>query len=142
MPVDDLSTKALQIFETCLLVDNNLWGKLVSSSPIIFNHNLKTTSVLFFIADFNLSSCEFDSFTFYTDKNQIIQRSCTQENCTYKNFTVPCEKSKTVSYASSIIKNIVVFLALSKFGIKLNCWIPLRSASRTWCLSKSIAIIL
>ena len=123
--VDDLSAKALRIFETCLLVDNNLWGKLVSSSPIIFNHNLKTTSVLFFIADFNLSSCEFDSFTFYTDKNQIIQRSCTQENCTYKNFSVPCEKSKTVSCASSIIKNIVVFPALSKFAIKLIAEFPL-----------------
>ena len=31
---------------------------------IIFDDNLKTTSVLFFIADFNLSICEFDSFTF------------------------------------------------------------------------------
>ena len=57
--VDDLSAKALRRFATCLLVNNNLWGKLVSSSPIIFDDNLKTTSVLFFIADFNLLSCEF-----------------------------------------------------------------------------------
>ena len=73
---DDLSAKALRKFTTWLLVNNNLWGKLVSSPPIIFDHNLKTTSVLFFIADDNLLSCEFDSLTFkmlycviYTDKN-------------------------------------------------------------------------
>ena len=44
--------------------------------PIIFDDNLKTTSDSFFIADFNLLNCEFDSFTFkvcivsfYIDKN-------------------------------------------------------------------------
>ena len=72
----DLPAKALRRFTTWLLVNNNLWGNLVSSPPIIFDHNLKTTSVLFFIADVHLLSCEFDSFTFkmlycviYTDKN-------------------------------------------------------------------------
>ena len=62
--VDDLPPIALRRFATCLLVNNYLWGRLVSSSPIIFDDNLKTTSVSFFIADFNLLSCEFDSFTF------------------------------------------------------------------------------
>ena len=47
-----------------LLVNNNLWGKLVSSSPMIFDDNLKTTSDSFYIADLNLLSCEFDSFIF------------------------------------------------------------------------------
>ena len=68
--------KALQRFETCLLVNNNLWQKSVSLSPIILDDSLKTTSVSFFIADLDLLSCEFDSFTlnycivlFYTDKN-------------------------------------------------------------------------
>ena len=32
--------------------------------PIIFDDIRKTTSFWFFIADFNLLSCEFDSFTF------------------------------------------------------------------------------
>ena len=59
----------------------------------------------------------------------------------YKTFTVPCEKSKTVSFASSVIKNIVVFPALSKFALKLICWITVGSVSRTYLL-KSIAIIL
>ena len=34
---------------------------------------------------------------------------------------MPCENSKTVSFASSIIKNVVVFPALSKFAVKLIC---------------------
>ena len=61
--VGHLSEKALWRFGTCLLVNNNLRGKLVSSSLIIFDDNLKTIS-FFFIADFNLLSCEFDGFTF------------------------------------------------------------------------------
>ena len=40
--------------------------KLVLSSEllIVFDDSLKTTSVSFFIADFSLLSCEFDSFSF------------------------------------------------------------------------------
>ena len=42
-----------------------MWKMLSSSElPIIFDDNLKTTSVSFFIADLNLLSCEFDSFAF------------------------------------------------------------------------------
>ena len=37
-----------------------------------------------------------------------------------QNFTVPCEKSKTISFASSVMKSIVV-PALSKFAVKLIC---------------------
>ena len=64
--VDDLSAKALRRFATCLLVNNNSCGKLIlsSESPIIFDDNFKTTSDSFSIADFNLLSCEFYSFTF------------------------------------------------------------------------------
>ena len=58
--------KALRRFATCLLVKNILCGKLVSSSElsVIFDDNLKITSVSLFIANFNLLSCEFDNFTF------------------------------------------------------------------------------
>ena len=62
--VDKYFAKALRRFATCLLVNNNLRGKLVSLSPIIFDDNLKTTSVSFFIAYISLLSCKFDSFTF------------------------------------------------------------------------------
>ena len=66
MSFDVLLAKALRRFATCLSVSNNLWGKLVSSCelPITFDDSLKTTLVSFFIAGFNLLSCDFDSFTF------------------------------------------------------------------------------
>ena len=53
-----------------------------------------------------------------TNKNQAF-------NCTYKTFTVPCEKSKTVSFASSMIKYIVVSISPSKFVVNIICWIYL-----------------
>ena len=53
-------------------------------------------------------------------------------------YTVPYEKSKTVFFASSIMKNIVVFPALSKFAVKLICWMALGSASNACSLLKSI----
>ena len=61
---DELFAKDLQRLDTYLSVNNNLWGKLVSLSPTMFDDNLTTTSDSFFIADFNLLSCECDSLTF------------------------------------------------------------------------------
>ena len=57
--VDDLLAKVLRRFLTCPLINDSLWGKLVSSLPTIFDDNLKTTPVPFFIADFNLLIYEF-----------------------------------------------------------------------------------
>ena len=37
----------------------------------------------------------------------------------YKTFTVPSEKFRTTSFAFLIMKNILVFPALSKFAVKL-----------------------
>ena len=61
---------------TCLSVNNNSWGKLVSLLPIMFDDNLSNASDSFFIDDFNLLSYEFDTLhlnycivSFYTDKN-------------------------------------------------------------------------
>ena len=63
---DQPFAKALRFFETCVLVNNNLCGKLFSSleSPTTFDERFKVTLVLFFIVDFNLFSCGFDYFTF------------------------------------------------------------------------------
>ena len=86
---------------------------------------LKVLHFHFFIAVLNLLSCEFDSFTFkllYCVIFILIKiKIYFVFNYIYKTFTVPCENSKTVSFASSIIKNIVVFPALSKFAVKLIC---------------------
>ena len=57
-------------------------------------------------------------------------------------LTVPCEKSKTVSFASSIMKNVNLLLLRLRFPGKLICCIAFQSASSTCCLCKSIAIIL
>ena len=51
----------------------------------------------------------------------MIQWKCIQRSCIYETFPVPCEMSKTVSLASSRMKQILVFLALSKFAVKLIC---------------------
>ena len=63
---DEIFTKVLRTIETCLSVNNNFYGKLVSSlkSPITFDESFKNTSVQFFIPHFNLLRCELDNFTF------------------------------------------------------------------------------
>ena len=63
---DKLFPKVLQSFETCLSVSNNLCEKVISylDLPIIFDNNLKLTPVSFFIAYFDLWSCELENFTF------------------------------------------------------------------------------
>ena len=56
---DEPFAKVSQSLKTCVLVNNNLCGKLVSSleSPITFDERFKFASVPFFIHDFNLLSC-------------------------------------------------------------------------------------
>ena len=63
---DKLFAKALRRFATYLLVNNKFYGKLVSSLElsIMFGDSLDFTSVSFFIADFDLLSCEFVNFKF------------------------------------------------------------------------------
>ena len=63
---DELFAKALQNLQTCVLVNNNLFGKLVSSLelPITFHERIEVTTVSFFVPDYNLLSCELDNFTF------------------------------------------------------------------------------
>ena len=53
---------------------------------------------------------------------------------------VPLEKSKAVSSASLIMKNIVAPSAPFRFPGKLTCCIAFGLASTTCCLLKSIAI--
>ena len=64
---DELFVKLLRILETCVSVNDNLCGKLVSplESPITFNERFQGTSVLFFVvANFNLLSCELHNLKF------------------------------------------------------------------------------
>ena len=74
-------------------------------SPTIFDKRFKVTLVPFFIADFNLLVCELDKFTFKVLYWSFYIKA--KIKLEYFTFTVPCEKSKTISLASSIMKNIV-----------------------------------
>ena len=60
----------------------------------------------------------------------------------HNTFTVPCRKSKMVSFASSILKNIVAFPCRSKFAVILLYSIAFGSESSACFLLKSIVIIL
>ena len=64
MLTDELLANALRMLETHLSVNKNSRGKLPLSlaSPIMLGDNLIKTSFSFFIAAFNLLSCEFENF--------------------------------------------------------------------------------
>ena len=53
MLAEELFAKVLRSFETCILVNNNLYGKLFSSleSTTTFDEIFKISSVPFFITD-------------------------------------------------------------------------------------------
>ena len=61
---EELFAKALESFETYVLVNNNLGRKLFSSSPTASDESFKITSVPFFVPDFNILSCRLENFTF------------------------------------------------------------------------------
>ena len=126
--------KALRSFETCVLVNNKSCGKLLPSleSRTTFNESFKVTSVPLFIRDFNLLSYELDNFTFKVFVlfyiYIILKQNKTMEHI-HNTFTVPCEKSKMVSFVSSLMKNIVAPSSLSRFPVKLIWRIAFGSAS-------------
>ena len=58
----------------------------------------------------------------------------------YNFFTVSYEKSRIVSLTSSVMKNISVFPVISRFAVKLICFIGFESASIDCFLLRFIAI--
>ena len=58
----------------------------------------------------------------------------------YNALTVPCQKSKIVSFAASVMKKIVAlsftFTPRFRFQVKLICCIVFGSASSACCLLK------
>ena len=63
---EELFTKVLRSFETCVSANNNLCGKLFSllELPATFNKSFKVTSEPFFYSWCNLWSSKLDNFTF------------------------------------------------------------------------------
>ena len=89
-------------FEIYLSVSKDLCGKLVTLlTSSIFYHNLRVTSVLFFVTNFNLSSCEFDSFMFILWSQAILYLSIKINKLLSNNLTDPCEKSKIIYFICS-----------------------------------------
>ena len=109
-----------------------------------------STIFLFLILIYKL-----DIESFYTDiiseQNRIVEHAVQSRTLAtraksyddiYNTLTVPCEKSKMVSFASSIMKNIFVFPSQFRFAVKWICCLAFGSAPSACCLLKSIAIIL
>ena len=79
-------------------------------------------------------SHDFYDELFYTDVISNENKFSIATLQYYNTFTGPCEISKVVSFASSIMKNIVVFPDWSRFSIKLICCIAFAFASSACCL--------
>ena len=95
---------------------------------------LKLVHCHFFIPDLSIRQ-----FTFKVLYLVILYENYIKVKQNYNTFTVPCEKSKIVSFASSIMKTTS---ARSRFPVKLICFIAFGSASSAYCLLKSVAVIL
>ena len=68
---DELFIKTLRILKACVLVNNNLCGKVVSSTELLiaFNESFKNSSGQFFITACNFLSCELENF-----KHKLLYR--------------------------------------------------------------------
>ena len=66
MLTEELFAKALRRLKSCLIVNNNLYGKLFSwlELPTTFDYIFKVTSVPLLIPNFDFLSYELDNFTF------------------------------------------------------------------------------
>ena len=68
---DELFIKTLRILKACVLVNNNLCGKVVSSTELLiaFDESFKNSSGQFFITACNFLSCELENF-----KHKLLYR--------------------------------------------------------------------
>ena len=71
-----------------------------------------------FITDFNLLGWELHNFTFKVLQWVILYWYYIKTKQNYNASTVPCEKFKIVSFASSIMKNINLLLLPLIFPVK------------------------
>ena len=114
-------------------------------APTRFNESFKFTSAPFFICDFNLLTCGFNYFTFKVLYWVILHWyyiKVKTKTTNHSTLIVPREKSKIVSFAFSIMKNINLLLFPLRFPVKLIYFFSFGPASNACCLLKSIAIIL
>ena len=141
---DKLFTKTLRGLEFCVLFNNKLHRKLVSllESPITFDERFKFTWVPLIIPGFHVLSCILGNFTFKMLDWVILYWFYFKAKWNDNTLTVSGEKSKMVSFASSLMRNFVVSPFRRRVPVTLSCCIALGSVSNACCLLKSVAIIL
>ena len=100
---------------------------------------MKGTATEFFISDFNLLSCELDNFMFKVLYWVILYWYFIKTKQNYNTLIVLREKSKIVSIASSVIKDVTVlsFTSSTRFRFPVEFVVLLLTY-----LLISIAIIL
>ena len=107
---------------------------------------MKGTAIEFFIPDFNLLSCELDHFMFKVLYWVILYWYFIKTKQNYNTLIVLREKSKIVSIASSVIKNVTVLSFTSstrfRFPVELICCLAFGSKSGACYLLISVAISL
>ena len=75
-----------------------------------------------------------------SEQNKIVEHAVANlYEDIHNTFIVSSKKSKTVSFASLIIKYIAICPSLFRFAVKLICCIAPGTASSACCLLKSIA---
>ena len=84
---------------------------------------MKVSKLPLFIPDVNLLSWELNIFTFNVFYWVILYWYYIKTIQDLKTLKVPCKISKTVSFASSIMRNIAVPFSLSSLPVKLICCI-------------------
>ena len=109
-------------------ITNPIWWKIYSYFTILFFLDIKLLSWQLGNVIFKMLGWVI-LYWYYIKAKQICNT-----------FSVPCEKSKIISFASSVLKNIVVFSFWSKFSVKLISWTAFWSVSSALCLLISIAI--
>ena len=115
---NELFVRALLGPETCLPVTSKLCEKLILLFPIMFDDNL-ILSVAYFVADFNLLSCQSGNFTFtlwywiFLHQYQINMYSASTKLNT---FAVPCENGFFYFFSN---EDIVVFRGCYRLPVKV-----------------------
>ena len=109
-----------------------------------YSHHLKKYFQV--ISVLSLLICELDNFTLKLSYWVILDWYFIKARYIYITLTfslVPCEKSEIVSFASSVMKKIIVFLTRSRLSLKKLIWcIVFGSESSALFLIESIVIIL
>ena len=102
---------SIHFFKAMLPEDVTLREKLFSSlgSPTTFDESFKVIDEPFFIPDFNFLSCELDKFTVKVLYRVILYWYFVKIKQIHNTFTAPCEKSNTISFASSIKKKLLYY---------------------------------